>query len=251
MRIALIADIHSNLHALEACLEHATEQGAERFAFLGDLVGYGAYPAQVVDRIMALADQGALVVKGNHDVMAVHPPALIKQVGDQGAAWTHAQLSDAQRDWLSKLPMSLRCENLLVVHASADQPERWPYVRDVLAAQRSLDAASAQWPEVRYVAGGHVHEQNLFYRGVGNALMAFLPWPGAAIPVPAHRQWLFTAGSAGQPRDGKTGAMYALLDNDKSQLRFYRVPYDSSAAAAAIRAVGLPAQFALRLEGMV
>jgi formamidopyrimidine-DNA glycosylase len=74
-----------------------------------------------------------------------------------------------------------------VVHASADSPERWHYVRDVLAAQRSLDAASAQWPEVRYVAGGHVHEQNLFYRGVGNALMAFLPWPGAAIRLTACR----------------------------------------------------------------
>ena len=250
MHIALIADVHSNLHALEACLAHATEQGAERFAFLGDLVGYGAYPAQVVKRIMALADEGALVVKGNHDALAVHPPTLIKQVGDQGAAWTHAQLNDAQRDWLSHLPMTLRTENLLLVHASADQPERWHYVRDVLAAQRSLDAAIAAWPEVRYVAGGHVHEQHLFYRGLGNALMAFAPWPGAAIPVPAHRQWLFTAGSAGQPRDGKTGAMYALLDTGKAQLRFHRVPYDNTAAAAAIRAAGLPEQFAARLEGM-
>jgi len=250
MRIACIADVHSNLHALEACLAHATEQGADRLAFLGDLVGYGAYPAQVVKRIMALADEGAMVVQGNHDGLAVHPPALIKQIGDQGAAWTHAQLSDAQRDWLSKLPMYLRTENLLVVHASADKPERWHYVRDALAAQRSLDAASAQWPEVRYVAGGHVHEQSLYYRGVGGSLMPFTPWPGAAIPVPAHRQWLFTAGSAGQPRDGKTGAMYALLDTDKSQLCFHRVPYDNAAAAAAIRAAGLPEPFAVRLEGM-
>ena len=61
---------------------------------------------------MALADAGALVVKGNHDALAVHPPTLIKQVGDQGAAWTHAQLNDAQRDWLSHLPMTLRTENL-------------------------------------------------------------------------------------------------------------------------------------------
>ena len=148
------------------------------------------------------------------------------------------------------MPLSLRTEKLLLVHASADSPERWHYVREVMAAQRSLDAATAQWPEVRYVAGGHVHEQNLFYRGVGNALMAFMPWPGAAIPVPAHRQWLFTAGSAGQPRDGKTGAMYALLDTGKAQLRFYRVPYDSAAAAAAIRAAGMPELFAARLEGL-
>ncbi len=249
MRIACIADVHSNLHALEACLAHATAQGADRLAFLGDLVGYGAYPQQVVKRIMALADAGALVVQGNHDGLAVHPPAQVKQVGDQGAAWTHAQLSGAQRDWLSTLPLSLRLESLLIVHASADKPERWHYVHDAMAAQRSLDAASAQWPALRYVAGGHVHAQSLYYRGVGGALMPFAPWPGTAIPVPAHRQWLFTAGSAGQPRDGKTGAMYALLDTDHAQLRFFRVPYDNAAAAAAIRAAGLPEQFAARLEG--
>ena len=251
MRIAVLSDVHSNWHALEACLDHARSQGAQAFAFLGDLVGYGAYPAQVVERIMALAGEGALVIQGNHDALAVSPPTALTHVGDHGVAWTHAQLSPAQRAWLAGLPLTVQQGPLLLVHASAERPERWRYVTDSLAAQHSLDAASAQWPEVRYVAGGHVHEQNLFYRGVGNALMAFLPWPGAAIPVPAHRQWLFTAGSAGQPRDGKTGAMYALLDNDKSQLRFFRVPYDSAAAAAAIRAAGMPEQFALRLEGTV
>jgi len=250
MRIALIADVHSNLHALEACLAHATEQGSDQFAFLGDLVGYGAFPAQVVDRIMALAAYGALVVQGNHDAMAIQPPLMAQHVGDQGAAWTHAQLHASQRDWLATLPYTLQHERLLLLHASADQPERWRYVRDVAAAQRSLDAAIVQWPEVRYVAGGHVHEQSLYYRGVGRTLMPFAPWPGTAIPVPAHRQWLFTAGSVGQPRDGKTGAMYALLDTDKSQLRFFRVAYDHAAAAAAIRAAGLPTLFASRLEGL-
>lgn len=250
MRIALIADIHSNLHALEACLDHATEQGFDQLAILGDLVGYGAFPAPVVSRIMGLAGTGAMVVKGNHDAMAVNPPTVVKHMGDQGAAWTHDQLSPAQRAWLAQLPLTVRHERLLLVHASADEPDRWRYVRDVLSAQRSLEAAATLDPEVRYVAGGHVHEQNLFYRGVGNALMAFLPWPGAAIPVPAHRQWLFTAGSAGQPRDGKTGAMYAMLDTGKSQLRFFRVPYDHASAAAAIRAAGLPELFAVRLEGL-
>ena len=60
MRIAVLSDVHSNWHALEACLDHARSQGAQAFAFLGDLVGYGAYPAQVVERIMALAGEGAV-----------------------------------------------------------------------------------------------------------------------------------------------------------------------------------------------
>lgn len=74
MKIALLSDIHANRPALAACLEHARGQGAERFALLGDLVGYGGEPAAVLDDIMALAAQGAWVVLGNHDAMALAPP---------------------------------------------------------------------------------------------------------------------------------------------------------------------------------
>jgi diadenosine tetraphosphatase ApaH/serine/threonine PP2A family protein phosphatase len=78
--------------------------------------------------------------------------------------------------------------------------------------------------------------------------MMFLPTPGVAVPVPRHRHWLATIGSAGQPRDGNPQAMYALFDTDKLQLTFHRVSYDHPAAAAAIRRVGLPSFFADRLE---
>jgi diadenosine tetraphosphatase ApaH/serine/threonine PP2A family protein phosphatase len=78
--------------------------------------------------------------------------------------------------------------------------------------------------------------------------MPFTPQPGVAVPVPRHRQWLGTIGSIGQPRDGKPLAMYALLDTERSQLTFHRVPYDHHSAAMAIRRAGLPAYFADRLE---
>ena len=77
--------------------------------------------------------------------------------------------------------------------------------------------------------------------------MAFEPTPGVAIPVRAHRAWLATVGSAGQPRDGDARAMYALYDEPGAQLTFVRVPYDHAAAAAAIRRAGLPAANADRL----
>ena len=69
-----------------------------------------------------------------------------------------------------------------------------------------------------------------------------------AVPVPKHRQWLSTVGSVGQPRDGNPQAMYALLDTERQQLTFHRVPYDHYAAASAIRRAGLPEFFAQRLE---
>ncbi|HOF51070.1 MAG TPA: metallophosphoesterase family protein [Rhodoferax sp.] len=247
MRLALLSDIHGNIQALDACLAHARAQRAQRFAFLGDLVGYGADPAAVVDRVMLMTEEGAIVLKGNHDAMAIHPPAEIKTIGDSTATWTSRQLNKAQRDWLEQLPLTTQVDNILLVHASADGPELWRYVYDERAATASLDAATAN-PEIRYVFGGHVHEQTLYYRGATSGLMKFIPQPGVAVPVPRHRQWLSTVGSVGQPRDGKPASMYALLDTDRAQLTFHRVPYNHGHAAAAIRRAGLPEFFAERLE---
>lgn len=247
MRLALLSDIHANLQALDACLAHARAQRVQRFAFLGDMVGYGANPAQVIDRIMLLTEEGAVVLQGNHDAMALNPPAETKSMGDSTAAWTHAQLTQAQKEWIGSLPLTIQQDKVLLVHASANDPDRWRYVTDERSASASLDAAIAR-PGVHYVFGGHVHEQTLYYRGATSGLMKFSPQPGVAVPVPTHRQWLATVGSVGQPRDGKPEAMYALLDTDRWSLNFWRVPYDNAAAASAIRRAGLPEFFAQRLE---
>jgi diadenosine tetraphosphatase ApaH/serine/threonine PP2A family protein phosphatase len=247
MKVAFLSDIHANIQALDACLAHAREQGVEQFAILGDLVGYGADPVAVVRQVQMLAAQGAWVVKGNHDAMAVSPPAQVSSVGDSTAGWTHAQLNSELLDFLDKLPLTLQQNNILLVHASANEPELWRYVVDERSAGASLDAA-AKWEDVRYVFGGHVHEQTLYYRGAGTKLMCFNPTPGVAVPMPKHRRWLATIGSVGQPRDGNSQAMYALFDTTKSRLTFHRVSYDHDTAAAAIRQAGLPAYFADRLE---
>jgi diadenosine tetraphosphatase ApaH/serine/threonine PP2A family protein phosphatase len=247
MRLALMSDIHANLQALEACLAHAGAQGADRLAFLGDLVGYGAQPAAVVQRIMALAGQGALVLKGNHDEMAVQPPPENKSMGESTALWTHDQLDESQLAFLDALPLTLQHGRMLLVHASADAPEQWRYVYDAAMAEASLAAAGAL-EDVRYVFGGHVHRQSLYFHGADGQLIPFVPTDGVAVPVSPHRHWLATIGSVGQPRDGRPKAMYALFDSDRAQLTFYRVGYDHHAAAAAIRRAGLPEFFADRLE---
>ena len=248
MRLALLSDLHANLHALQACLAHAREQQATQYAFLGDLVGYGADPVPVVDLVMGLAAEGALVLKGNHDEMAARPPGSGGgTLGESTARWTHEQLDAEQCTFLEQLPMTHQLDRVLLVHATVDEPALWRYVYDAEAASLSLDAASVL-EEVRYVFGGHVHRQSLYYRGVDGALMPFLPTPGVAIPVPARRHWLATIGSVGQPRDGNTRAMYALYDSEQAQLTFHRVAYDHHAAATAIRRAGLPDFFADRLE---
>ncbi|MCO4094553.1 MAG: metallophosphoesterase family protein [Acidovorax sp.] len=249
MKIALLSDIHANRPALAACLQHARGQGAEQFALLGDLVGYGGEPAAVLDDIMALAAQGAWVVLGNHDAMALAPPALADSRGALGAQWTHDQLRPEHVAFLQSLPLTLRMgDAALLVHASADMPAQWRYVEDSGAAERSMTAAQALDPAIRYVFSGHVHGQSLYFMTPTAKLMRFAPEPGVAVPVPPHRQWLAIAGSVGQPRDGDARAMYAMFDDTARQVTFHRVPYDHAAAAASIRAAGLPAFYADRLE---
>jgi diadenosine tetraphosphatase ApaH/serine/threonine PP2A family protein phosphatase len=248
MKLALLSDLHANARALEACLTHAQAQGANQWALLGDLVGYGPEPEAVVAQCQRMAEAGATVLRGNHDAMAVTPPVPASRQGEFTARWTHERLSEADRQWLASLPLTVRLESVMVVHASVNEPEQWRYVEDEGSAARSLQAATDQYPEVRFVMGGHVHHQTLYYRGQGGQLMRFTPVPGVPIPVPAHRRWIATVGSVGQPRDGDTRAGYALLDLDLHQLTFWRVRYDHVAAAHAVRAAGLDEALARRLE---
>jgi diadenosine tetraphosphatase ApaH/serine/threonine PP2A family protein phosphatase len=248
MKLALISDIHANHQALMACLEHARAQGATRIALLGDLVGYGGEPTAVLEQVMQEVAQGAWTVQGNHDAMAVSPPEQITHVGAQGAQWTHDQLSASQRNFLRDLPLTRQAGQVLLVHASADSPQRWHYVDNSAAAERSMSAATQIDPNIRYVFSGHVHAQALYFLTPTAKLMRFTPQPGVPVPVPPYRQWLAIVGSCGQPRDGDTRAMYALFDEMAFTLTFHRVAYDHEAAARAIRATPMPDSFAQRLQ---
>jgi len=130
MKLALFADIHSNLEAITACLTHAKALGATRYAFLGDLVGYGADPVAVLDLIEQHATEGAVVVLGNHDAAAIGRVIDPLNANAEAAiAWTQTQLRDKQRTFLDSLPLTVREANILFVHASAAAPERSIYIK--------------------------------------------------------------------------------------------------------------------------
>ena len=244
MRIALLADVHSNLEALSACLEHAQAAGAERFVFLGDLVGYGADPVAVLDVVMQHAEQGAAVVLGNHDEAAIgRGQGGMNKMATRAIEWTRGQIRSDQRAFLESLPLSVRDGDCFFVHASAEAPEHWTYVSDALHAGHSMDHARSP-----YVFGGHVHEQCLYFQGADARPQPFRPTPGDPIPVPRHRRWLAIVGSCGQPRDGSTAACYAMLDTGRAELVFQRLPYDYGPTVRKIRASGLPERLAARIE---
>jgi diadenosine tetraphosphatase ApaH/serine/threonine PP2A family protein phosphatase len=241
---ALFADIHSNLAALEACLAHARSRGAERTALLGDLVGYAAEAGEVVERAAALSREGGVAVKGNHDA-AIDPSSPHAYMNDTARAaieWTQRSLEPAQKAWLAALPLIVREEDICLVHATANRPERFDYVDGPSAAWRSAEAA-----ERPYTFCGHVHDQLLYFERGPARMGSLRPTPGAVIPMKRHRRWVAIVGSVGQPRDGNPDAAYALFDSVREEITFYRVPYDSTRAEARIREAGLPDFLAYRI----
>lgn len=242
MNLALLSDVHANLEALRACLAHAEQHGAERYAFLGDLVGYGADPGPVLDITAEYWSHGAIVVKGNHDDAACGSHSYLNAAAAAAIKWTAGVLSSGQRAFIATLPLCVREGDVCFVHASAARPEEWDYIDSPAAAQRSATAAG-----LPYTFCGHVHDQMLYVSGPGR-MIAFRPRAGLAVPMAAHRRWLAIVGSVGQPRDGNPAAAYALANLATQTLTFHRVPYDNLAAARKIRAAGLPESLAYRLE---
>lgn len=245
MRLALLTDLHANLEALEAVLEHAHRHGgAEQFAFLGDLVGYGADPGPVVDRVQAAVATGALAIKGNHDEAATRgaPPAM-RDAAAQAVTWTREHLSREQLAFLAGLPLSIERGDRLFVHASAVDPARWIYVLSPVDASRSLRSVGA-----REIFSGHTHTPALYHLAANRSIGAFKPVPGTPIKLTSFHRWLVIPGSVGQPRDGNPAACYAMLDDVADIVVFHRVPYDTERAARKIRAAGLPGDLGARLE---
>ncbi len=244
MKLALITDIHANREAFEACLEDAQRLGADRYALLGDFVGYGADPHWVIERVRELVIDGAIVVKGNHDEAVVHGASEGMRLDAQHVIkWTRGQLDEDQLDFLSRLPFFVERHNSLFVHANAFAPQAWEYVTSRAEALQSLHATA-----LPYTFAGHVHEPQLYNLSGLGKIADFTPTPGVAIPVPTHRQWFVLPGSAGQPRDGNPAACWAMFESGQTTITFHRVPYDHDAAAAKILAAGLPRRQSERLK---
>ncbi|MBR0673953.1 metallophosphoesterase family protein [Neoroseomonas soli] len=243
MRIAILADIHGNLEAFHACLEHAKARGAERIALLGDLVGYGADPEAVLELAIALVAAGAIAVLGNHDEAAIGAGAGgMNDMAAAAIAWTRPRLTPEHRRFLSGLPLTVEEEGCLFVHADASAPERWRYVADAEAARRSMEATHAH-----VTVCGHVHRPALYSLGETGKLTPFVPVGGAPVPLAHGRRWLAVLGAVGQPRDRNPAACYLMLETSPMQATWHRVPYDVAGAAAKIRAAGLPLGLAERL----
>jgi diadenosine tetraphosphatase ApaH/serine/threonine PP2A family protein phosphatase len=242
MLIALLADIHANREALTACLVEAERAGADRYVFLGDLVGYGADPCWVLDRVAEMVDSGAVAVLGNHDAAAVHGSETMTEAAGAAIAWTRTRLGEAHRSFLCKLPLRVEEGDRLYVHASASAPDDWIYVFGPREAFQSFRATHH-----RVTFCGHTHIPVLFNETATTLPQRYIPVEGRPIPLLPQRRWLAVIGAVGQPRDRNPAACFGLFDEARRRLTYMRVPYDVDLTVRKIRAAGLPTVLASRL----
>jgi diadenosine tetraphosphatase ApaH/serine/threonine PP2A family protein phosphatase len=241
--VALFADIHGNREALEACFRQARDHGAQQHIFLGDYVGYGADPECLVSAVMDRVDGGGVGVRGNHDNAVADLNEDLNIEAQVAMEWTRGELGQSERRFLERLPLTYEENARLYVHADASDPKRWRYVTGGEEAARSMIATSA---DITFC--GHVHRPALYTLSATGKVTSFTPVAGSPIQLLPRRRWLAVLGSVGQPRDGNPAASYAILDTERLELTYCRAPYDVDAAAAKIRAKGLPTWLADRLS---
>jgi predicted phosphodiesterase len=238
MRIAVISDIHSNLHALEAVLGDIDAETPDEVWCLGDTVGYGPRPNECADIVRGRA---AVVLVGNHDLAAIGKldTSDFGPLASESARWTQRTLGEEQTAWLANLAPSASRAGLELYHGSARDPV-WEYVLSEEVARENFEVTSAP-----IVLVGHSHLA-LALSWVGERLDGGLARGGTELDTSGAR-WLFNPGSVGQPRDGDARAAWLLIDIDAGRAAFRRVPYPIEKTQAEMRAAGLPEDLAARL----
>ena len=240
MRIAVLSDVHGNLHALEAVLEEVERADVHQVWCLGDIVGYGADPNDCCATVRRAAD---VCLSGNPDLAVTGDLSLdeFSRGAALAARWTQEVLREEHLSWLRSLQPQGEAHGVGLYHASPRDPV-WEYVLSSLLAELCLDAQ----PQ-RVCLVGHSHVALSFVRPEGEAATGEPRRGGDAVDLYAG-EWLLNPGSVGQPRDGDPRAAWLLLDLDGLRAEWRRTDYDVAGAMAAIRAARLPASLAERLE---
>jgi predicted phosphodiesterase len=239
MRVAVVSDIHSNLHALEAVLAAIDAEAPDELWCLGDIVGYGARPNECC---AVIAERADVCLAGNHDLAVRGTIDLGEFGGEAGVAarWTHDVLDSEAQKLLARLEPQGAAYGVALYHGSARDPI-WEYVLSDEAAFVTIALANAP-----LVLVGHSHVA-LQITLAGEELGGGGAPDGTELELDGV-QALLNPGSVGQPRDSDPRAAYLLLDLDAQRASFRRVEYDVARTQQEMREAGLPELLAARLE---
>jgi diadenosine tetraphosphatase ApaH/serine/threonine PP2A family protein phosphatase len=243
MRYLVISDIHANLEALDAVLAAAKELTYNKVLMLGDLVGYGADPNAVVDRVRAMT--GEILIRGNHDKVGsgLESPEGFNAVARSAIRWTYEHLTEPNREWLAALPAGPVVVDDLIEICHGTPFDEDAYVFDDLDALRAMHASRRA-----LCLFGHTHVQvGYCLQGDQFNLTTMDDSRPLTISLTDGGRHLVNPGSVGQPRDGDPRAGYALVDSERNDVTLYRLDYPIAKAQQRILEEGLPEVLAQRL----
>jgi diadenosine tetraphosphatase ApaH/serine/threonine PP2A family protein phosphatase len=230
LKYAILSDIHGNLEALLAVLEVIDDLDVDGIVCLGDVVGYGANPNEVLEIVR---ERAQATVLGNHDKAAIDPAeeAYFNSWAVQAIRWTRDELTEESAEYLRSLPLESVLDDVRLVHASPSDPARWRYVLSPQAAAKEFSTFDESFCFI-----GHSHVPMIVLRTEVGASELL----DGEVALPAGARVLINVGSVGQPRNGDPRACFAVLDLDDRSARLVQVSYDLHTARAKIMEAGLP-----------
>ncbi len=238
MRLAILADIHSNLAAFESVLKDLESRGGfDKIWCLGDMVGYGPQPNECVARLRQFDH---VCIAGNHDWAAIEKMDTFEfnPVAAIAAQWTAQELTADSRDYLTALPLILNVDGFTLAHGSPREPI-WEYLLSLSAAKENFT-----YFETSYCLVGHSHVPLVFELDGTQVMLREL---GETEFVLSSNRMIINPGSVGQPRDGDPRASYALYDSETKKIGHYRVEYDIAATQKKMTEFDLPRPLIQRL----
>lgn len=238
MRYAILADIHSNLEALEAVLTDIEGQSVDQYICAGDVVGYGADPKPCLDRIRDLC---AISVAGNHDWAVARTLSMefFNAYARSAIEWTWDQLSAEDIEWLRTRPLTADVnDESMIVHSTVHDPAAFDYLLTSYDAYLSIKVLEKP---LCFVGHSHIPITFIERGGLGFTF-------ADEIDLNRFTKAIVNPGSVGQPRDENPNACYAIYDSEARTIRLHRVAYDIDACCAKIEGAGLPQVLSDRLR---
>jgi predicted phosphodiesterase len=244
MRCLILSDVHANATALAAVLA-ASHGRWDQAVCLGDLVGYGPDPNEVIDQIRPLV---AAIIRGNHDkaVSGLGDLDDFNPVARSAAEWTRSQLRPENLQYLAKLPAGpIYVDGLTLVHGAFHDEDEYVFV-----PEQAIDGLLVARGTLTFF--GHTHMQGGFLFRESELETIAIRQPRAdaaflALPIEQGWRYMLNPGSIGQPRDGDARAAFAIVDSNQSLVEFWRVPYDIGSVQDRLRQARLPEPLAARL----